>query len=156
MSENFDLIDSYASGPDLLQQAVESLSESTWDLRPGPGKWSIREVVCHLADAEVVYADRMKRVLMEDHPTLFEFDPNLGISALHCKQRSLPDEVALVNAVRTQMLPILRSCSESDFERTGEHSQEGTMTLRILLERITNHVPHHVRFIEDKIRTLNA
>lgn len=148
------LIEAYAGGAKLLGDALSSAANADVDARPIAGKWSIREVVCHLADSEIVYADRMKRVLAEDNPTFFEADPNLFRPALHCSRRPLDKELAVVEAIRAHMLPILQSCDAEAFQRTGVHSLDGPLTLETLLERITAHIPHHVAFIEEKHRAL--
>jgi hypothetical protein len=109
-----------------------------------------------LADGEIVYADRMKRVLAEDNPTLFDADPDVFGPALWNPQRPWETELNLIDAVRTHMLPILRSCDTDDFQRKGVHSTDGPMTLQTLLERITSHIPHHISFIEKKLRAMEG
>ena len=54
-------IDDYLSGPALLRQAVAGMTQEQLVARPVPGKWSTLEVICHLADFEIVYADRINR-----------------------------------------------------------------------------------------------
>ena len=154
MADISTLIDAYARGANLLRDAVRSTPQSGWDLTPVEGKWSIRQIVCHLADGEIVYADRMKRVIAEDNPTFFEADPNVLVPALYCSKRPWETELNVIDAVRTHMLPILRSCDGTDFQRTGVHSIDGPMTLETLLERITGHIPHHISFIEEKLRAM--
>ncbi|MCH7685551.1 MAG: DinB family protein [Planctomycetes bacterium] len=63
------LIDDYATGPQKLRDAIAGMTPNEIDAVPVPGKWSTRQVVCHLADFEPVYADRMKHVIAEDQPT---------------------------------------------------------------------------------------
>jgi uncharacterized damage-inducible protein DinB len=154
MANISSLIQSYAGGAKLLGDAMRSTANVNVDTRPIEGKWSIREVVCHLADSEIIYADRMKRVLAEENPTFFEADPNLFRPALHCSQRPLDKELAVVEAIRAHMLPILQSCDADAFQRTGVHSLDGPLTLETLLERITAHIPHHVAYIEEKLRAM--
>ena len=148
------IIEGYSRGAKLLRDALRSAAHADLDARPIEGKWSIREVVCHLADSEIIYADRMKRVIAEDNPTFFEADPDLFGPALHCLQRALDKELDVVEAIRAHMLPILQSCGADAFQRTGVHSRDGRMTLQTLLERITAHIPHHVAFIEEKIKAM--
>lgn len=148
------LIDAYSRGPDLLEEALRGVAAADWDARPITGAWSIREAACHLADSEIVYADRMKRVLAEDNPTFFEADPDLFAAALCCSQRPLDGELALIRAIRAHMLPILKACDEAAWRRIGTHSIAGPLTLQALLENVTNHIPHHVAFIEQKARAL--
>jgi uncharacterized damage-inducible protein DinB len=154
MTDISTLIESYAGGADLLRGTLQSAAKVDVDARPIPGKWSIREVVCHLADSEIIYTDRMKRILAEENPTFFEADPNRFGPALHCPQRPLDKELAVVEAIRAHMLPILQALSADDFQRTGIHSRDGQMTLQTLLERITGHIPHHVAFIKEKLQAL--
>ncbi len=156
MADIASLIEDYSRGAKLLRDAVQSVPESGWDAIPIEGQWSIRQVVCHLADGEIVYADRMKRVIAEDNPTFFEADPDVLVPALHCRQRPWESELNLIETVRTHMLPILQSCSPDDFARSGVHSLDGPMTLKTLLERITGHIPHHVAFVEEKLRAMSA
>ena len=154
MTEIQQLIDEYSRGADQLREAVSPTPELAWDATPIERQWSIRQVVCHLADAEIVYADRMKRVIAEDEPTFFEADPNQLVPALHCSQRPIQAELQVIESVRNHMLPILQACDHEDFQRRGTHSLDGSMTLQTLLERITGHIPHHVQFIKQKLQSL--
>ena len=154
MADISKLLEAYARGPAELRDAVRSVRTSDWDATPIAGKWSIRQVVCHLADSEIVYADRIKRVLAEDNPTLFDADPDVFVPALHCAERPPETELNLIATVRAHMRPILKACAPADFQRTGTHSTAGPLTLESLLERVTEHLPHHVAFIEEKLRAL--
>jgi uncharacterized damage-inducible protein DinB len=154
MSNTTEMIDAYSEGVTLLRASLEHADARRYDERPIPGKWSIREVVCHLADSEIVYADRMKRVLAENDPLFFEADPELFRSALSAERRWVDVELNVIAAVRQHMIPILRSADDAKFERMGRHSLDGPMTLRTLLQRITNHIPHHIRFIDEKVAAM--
>ena len=149
-----ELLKQYENGPDLLKTAVAGVREDQFDQAPVPGKWSIRQVVCHIADFEPVYADRMKRVLVEDNPTMFGGDPDVFAAGLHYDKRSVHEELELISVVRRQMAVILRNTDVEDFQRTGVHSEAGPLTLETLLERITRHIPHHLTFIEAKIAAM--
>lgn len=149
-----DLLNHYEQGPGLLRAAISGVHEDQLDRTPVPGKWSIRQVVCHIADFEPIYADRMKRVLAEDNPTMFGGDPDVFAAGLHYEKRSVPEELELISAVRRQMAVILRNTDVEEFQRTGVHSEAGPLTLETLLERITGHIPHHVTFIKAKIAAM--
>ncbi|MEZ6073375.1 MAG: DinB family protein [Pirellulales bacterium] len=149
-----ELIEEYAAGPALVRAAVQGMTAAQLDAAPIPGKWTTRQVVCHLADFEPVYADRMKRVIAENEPTLFGGDPDVFSARLAYDLRDVEDELLLIESVRRHMAPILRSLDDEDFERRGLHSEAGPVTLAWLLEQITAHVPHHVRFIAAKREAL--
>ncbi|HZU35314.1 MAG TPA: DinB family protein [Gemmataceae bacterium] len=149
-------IEQYLAGPGLLRRAIAGMTREQLLARPIAGKWSTHEVVCHLADYEPVYADRMKRVIALDEPELLKGDPGLFASRLAYEQRDLEEELTLIEVTRKQMARILRALRAEDFQRKGGHSRDGTLSLENLLERITGHIPHHMRFIEEKKRALGA
>ncbi len=151
-----DLIDRYLAGSDLLQRAVAGMSDEQLDAKPIAGKWSTRQVVCHLADFEPIYADRMKRVIAEQCPSFFGGDPDTFAANLAYDYRSTDAEINLLTAVRRHMTAILRELKVDDFQRIGNHSEAGPMTLETLLRNIGDHVPHHIGFIEEKRKALGV
>jgi len=148
------LIDAYLAGTATLRQAVAGLSREQLLTRPVPGKWSTLEVVCHITDFEPVYADRMKRVIAEDRPTLLGADEQCFAAALAYHERDLDEELTIVEQTRRQMARILRTLPEAALERVGVHNEAGPLSLAELLRRITNHIPHHVQFIREKRQAL--
>lgn len=151
-----DLISAFESGPDKVCSVVRGLSDDQMNAVPVPGKWSIAQVVCHLVDADLEYCQRIKRVLVEDNPTLQELVPDAFAAALHYQARNVSEELDLLAATRAHMASILKATDVEDFQRTGVHSAEGPMTLETLLERITGHIDHHVAFIEEKLKALDG
>src|SRR5262249_5231936 len=148
------LLAEYLAGPGLLRRAVTGMTRDQLLARPIPGKWSTQEVVCHLADYEPIYADRMKRVVALKGPELLPGDPGRFAARLAYDHRDVEEELALVELTRKQMTRILRALKPEDFQRFGLHSRDGALTLEDLLQRVTAHLPHHVRFIEEKRRAL--
>jgi hypothetical protein len=144
------LIDEYLAGPAMLRAAVDGMTPSEINAAPLPGKWSTRQVICHLADFEPVYADRMKRVIAENEPTMFSGDPDVFAARLAYDQRDIQEELQLIDVTRRQVARILRTLKPQDFQRRGVHSTDGALTLATLLERINVHIPHHVKFIGEK------
>ena len=144
------LIEKYAAGPSLVRQAVAGMSREQLLARPIAGKWSTLEVICHLSDFEIVYADRLKRVIAENEPTLFGGDPDVFAARLAYHSRDLEEELSLIAAIRSQVARILRTLAEPDFSRIGRHNEAGPLTLLQLIQRVTNHAVHHGKFIEEK------
>ncbi|MEW4491072.1 DinB family protein [Thalassoglobus sp. JC818] len=156
MNSYSQLIEDYLAGPQELRRAVEGMTTSQLDAAPVQGAWSSRQVVCHIADFETVYADRMKRVIAEDRPPLRGGDPDLFATRLAYHDRDVEVELTIVDFTRQQMAEILRKSTDEDFQRVGLHSDDGPLTLKVLLERIVSHIPHHVRFIDEKRKLLNG
>lgn len=154
MEDIHRLITKYREGPRQLAELVGSLTDEQADARPFADKWTIREVVCHLTDFEIVGAERIRRVLAEDNPSLPDGDPDAFAAALHYENRCLAGELAAIESIRNCTAAMLSACAVEDFQRTGVHSAEGPMTLESLLERVNRHLPHHVQFIEEKLSAL--
>lgn len=149
-----ELMNEYVAGPQQLRDAIAGMTAEQIDAAPVPGKWSTRQVICHLSDFEPVYADRMKHVIAEDQPPFAGGFHQQFADHLAYDQRDIEEDIQLMELTRNQMARILRSLPAEAFERTGIHSVDGSMTLAQLLQRITNHIPHHVQFIEEKKRAL--
>ena len=97
------LIDDYLAGPQLLRKTMAGMPPEQLLARPIPGKWSTLEVVCHLADFEIVFADRIKRVVAENEPTMFGGDPDLFAARLAYHLRNPEEELLLIALVRQQV-----------------------------------------------------
>ena len=151
-----ELIDEYGAGPQKLRDTIAGMTPEQIDAAPIPGKWSTRQVVCHLADFESVYGDRMKHVIAEDQPTFAGGFHQQFAEHLAYDKREIEEELRLIKVVRSQLARILRTLPPKALERTGIHAVEGPMTLRSLLERITKHIPHHAQFIEEKRRAMES
>src|SRR5262249_10821070 len=123
------LIDNYLTGVAALRGAVAGLSRDQLRARPVPGKWSTLEVVCHIADFEPVYADRMKRVIAEERPTLLGADEKRFAAALAYHERDLDEELDIVERTRKQMARILRTLPAAALERIGVHNEAGPLSL---------------------------
>jgi uncharacterized damage-inducible protein DinB len=118
--------------------------------RPIAGKWSTLETVSHLADFEPIGADRMKRVIAEDNPTLIGADENKFAALLQYQERDLEEELKIIELTRSQMARVLRKLPDSALQRSGQHNERGPRTLEQLLSTTIGHIPHHVRFILEK------
>ena len=148
-----ELMEEYVRGPQLLRTAIEGMTPAEIDAAPVVGKWSTRQVICHIADFEPVYADRIKRCIVEEHPPLRGGDPDEFAARLAYPTRDIEEELQLI-AVRKHVARILQNLPAEVFAREGIHSVDGPLSVETLLWRITGHVPHHVKFIEEKRQLL--
>src|SRR4051812_28959643 len=101
------LIDAYVAGPARLRAACAGLTRADLTARPGPGAWSILEVVVHLADSDAVSIDRMKRMLTEDDPLLLYADETAYVARLHTHAQDLEDALTLLEVGRRQWARVL-------------------------------------------------
>ncbi|MFO0908709.1 MAG: DinB family protein [Isosphaeraceae bacterium] len=150
------LIDRYAMGGPMLAYAVSGLSREQERLRPGPGDWSIAELVAHLMDTDLVDSDRMKRVIAEENPVLMGFDESAWVKRLGYQEASVEEAVSLLTANRRWTAAILRRLDDDAFARVGQHSETGRKSLAELLAIAVNHVDHHLRFLYVKRSNLGV
>jgi uncharacterized damage-inducible protein DinB len=149
-----ELLEPYLAGAGVLRQAVRGMTVEQIKARPVAGKWSTLEVVCHLTDFDPIYADRMKRVIAEENPSLPGANENKFAAVLSYHDRDLEEELTILEKTRSQMARILRKLPDSALARTGVHSERGPVTLEKLLTLVTGHIVHHLKFIEEKRKLL--
>ena len=143
-------IDDLVACSSRVRQAVAGLSREDLIARPGPGKWSILEVVIHLADSDAIAIDRMKRILTEDNPPLLYADETAYVDRLFSHDQSLEDALTLIEVGRRQFGQVLYRLPEEAFERRGTHNRRGPVTLASMVKGYTDHVDHHLKFVYDK------
>jgi hypothetical protein len=154
MSAHTHQIESYLTGVQTLRDAIKGMTPDQLKARPIAGKWSTQEVICHLADFDPILADRMKRVISHDNPTLLGADENLFAATLSYNDRDIEVELDVIENTRKQLARVLRRLPDAAFQRIGTHNERGPISLEKWLTIATNHIPHHVQFILEKRRAL--
>ena len=145
-----DLIAAYENGVEVLRNTLAGITVDQARCRPIPNKWSTLEVVCHLADSEQFFADRIKRTIAMDRPLLIGVDPGLYAESLHYQEHNFSEELDLVSLTRRQMARTLKLVTSDAWRRTAVHSETGLVTLRQLVFHAINHLNHHLRFVNEK------
>ena len=148
--DHSQLIDEYVAGPQKLRDAIAGMTAEQIDAAPISGKWSTRQIICHIADFEPIYADRIKVALAENEPSVFGGDPDTFAARLAYDKRDIEEDMQMIESVRKHMTRILRTLNDDDFQRQVNHAEVGLITVEKLLTNITEHIPHHITFIEAK------
>lgn len=144
------ILDQYEQGGERLAQAVRGLTPEDLTSYPIPGTWSIQQIVLHLADADLVIADRMKRVIAEEKPALLSYDESKWAARLAYHEQSIDEALTMFDLCRRQMVRVLRTLPDEAFARTGIHSERGPVTLLHLLQGAVDHLEHHLKFVHKK------
>jgi hypothetical protein len=148
MSDIAELLERFRRGPELLAVVMTGVFGEEEDFAPAPGQWSPRQIMAHLADAEVVCAHRCRQIAAEENPTLIAFDQELWARNLNYAGRKLKQSLEAFRRLRAENCELLRSLPESAFERAGTHSEAGRMTLLALVERNVQHTESHARQLQ--------
>jgi uncharacterized damage-inducible protein DinB len=135
-----------ASTPSALRQYLNALGEPRADQSPAPGKWSVREILCHLADCEIVFAYRLRQTLGESHHTIQPFDQDTWAS--HYSAYAAQDALDVFTAVRRFNVKLIDSLLPETFSKPVTHPERGTMTFGTIVETMGGHDLNHLGQIE--------
>lgn len=147
---NRNVIDAFEAQADLPRQLMHGLSDDELDAKPGPGAWSMRELVVHLLDSDLVGAERMKRVIAMERPLLLGYDENAFVANLPHGALDLPLVCDVFAGNRRLMASLLRAIPDEAFARDGVHNEVGLETLEQLVATYVEHIDHHRKFAEQK------
>jgi hypothetical protein len=109
---------------------------------PAPGKWSAAEIVCHLADCEIVFGFRLRQTLAEDEPTIEPFDQDKWAKMY----KGAPANLALetFSAMRKWNLRLIKASLPAAANRKMTHPERGTMTFKTIVETMAGHDLNHL------------
>lgn len=137
-----------ATTPDRLRKMLRGLTEAQLAKRPLPGKWSIKEIVAHLADGEMILGSRYRFVAAQDRPVIIGYDQDAFVVMLgvaNTTTADLVDDFALARAVNLGLLDRLPTES---LDRVGIHAERGEESILKMLHMYAGHDVHHLRQIE--------
>jgi hypothetical protein len=132
--------------PRRLAQLVESIGPQRLDTPRAPGKWSAREIVAHLADAEIAFAFRLKQTLAEGHHVIQPFDQDLWAKSYPSSDVRLA--LAALTALRAWNIALVRSVKPADLSKPVTHPERGTMTFQTIVETMAGHDRNHIKQME--------
>ncbi|MGE5594495.1 MAG: DinB family protein [Hyphomicrobiales bacterium] len=142
------LFDDFARGPTLLRQALVGLDAGSLNQRPAGADWSIRDVVVHLADAELVRAVRIRFALAEADPLLPPFDEEAWKRRLQYLWRDVDAAIALFQQTRYSNAELLSYVGKDGWQRAGIDGDGQPLSVLELTRRGVEHVTDHVGQIE--------
>jgi len=143
MNDIPDLLERFRRGPEVLAAAVDGAGPAELDFSPAPGKWSIRQILAHVADTELVASVRFRQTLAEERPALLTFDQEAWARSLAYDKRGIADVLESLRRSRADNHELLRDLTPEAFSRAGVHPKRGETTLGAQLELFTTHTERH-------------
>src|SRR5512140_3025815 len=143
-----DAIEVMATSPDVIRKIIAGLSDAQLAKKPAEGKWSIKEIIGHLADGEVILGSRFRMIGAHDKPPIAGYDQeafvaNLGVA--NAKALDLLDDFAMARAVN---LGLLERLPEEGWKRVGLHAERGEESIAKLVLMYAGHDRNHIQQIE--------
>jgi hypothetical protein len=111
-----------------------------------PGKWTAREIFCHLADCETVFAFRIRQALAEDHHVVQPFDQDKW--ARNYPEYQGAHALAAFSALRQWNMDLVRSVAPQALDKPLSHPERGQMTFKTLIETMAGHDLNHLAQLE--------
>ena len=132
--------------PDRVGRLTFGLGPDVCNRSPATGKWSVREIVAHLADCEIVFAFRLRQALSEAHPTIQPFDQ--GVWAKRYAVYDLSLAMTLFAAARRWNIKLVQGTTGAERKLPITHPERGTMTLWTIVETMAGHDVNHLNQVE--------
>ncbi len=142
-----------AATPRELEILLDEIGPENAEKAPAPGKWSCREIICHLADCEIVFAFRIRQTLAEDNHVIQPFDQEKWANPYAAYQARMA--LAVFSTVRNWNLTLVHAAGKAALSKPLSHPERGEMTFQVLLETMGGHDLNHLRQIE-AIRSRSA
>jgi hypothetical protein len=143
MDEIEELLERLRRGPEVIAAVLTGAAGSEVDFRPGPADWSVRQIVAHLSDSEVAATFRLRRLIAEDNPTLEAYDQDAWASRLDYERRKPSQSLETFRRLRQDNYELLRGIAPAAYARTGNHTEQGLISLLDLVKLIAAHPESH-------------
>ena len=137
-----EVLERYAAGPDQVAAAVAGCTAEELRASDNEG-WSVHDVLVHLADAEAVRATRIRLILAEDGPALFDFDEGRWRERLAYHDRNALMALESYRQAVRSTADLVGCMSPELWNRAGVHAVDGEVTVRALIERGIRHAEDH-------------
>jgi DinB family protein len=139
-----------------LKKAMQGLSPSQLKWRPEPAKWSISEIIAHLADAEIVASWRMRSVIGENGITIQPFDQDAWASVFEYRDRDAKRSLETFRVLRESNLAMLKEIPKEKWDNYGMHLERGKESIAHLTRMFAGHDTNHIVQVEKIAKQLKS
>ena len=141
------LLEVYSAAPDRLRASLVGLDADDLRQRPRPDKWSIQEIVSHVADSELMGASRVRFVYAQPGTRFVGYDQDIWARAFAYNELELLEieqSIELFTVLRKIVRRVFDRATEAEWRQSGVHPDFGPVTLRQLLELYADHGERHI------------
>jgi hypothetical protein len=142
--ERRQMLESFGRAPSLLAATLRRLPKKMWLYKPAQDRWSIHEIILHLADSEASSYVRCRHLIAEPGRSVAEFDAARWARSLGYFHQSTSEALELIRRLRKVTYQLLAAIPESVWSHTVRHHLEGEMSLEKWMEHQERHIPHHI------------
>ena len=143
-----DVLKLQAAAPKKLERLLKGVSGAKLRKRPQPQKWSVAEIVVHMADAEIAGAWRMRLILGAPGTPITAFDQDAWVTALHYDKRDARKALEQFRVLREANLAMLETLTPEQWKQVGMHAERGPESIETISKMFAGHDINHIRQIE--------
>jgi hypothetical protein len=132
-----------------LKKLIQGRTSKELKWRPEPNKWSIAEIVAHLADVEIVASWRLRSILGASGTAIQPFDQDVWASVFQYHQRDAKQSLELFRVLRENNLAMLKALPPESWDNFGMHAERGKETIAHLARMFAGHDTNHILQIEN-------
>lgn len=137
-----------AATPKKLQRLTKGASPARLRKRPEANKWSVSEILAHMADAEIVVSWRVRFILGNPGAPIQAFDQDSWVTALHYDKRDPRQSLEQMRALREANVALLKSLSPEQWKHCGMHSERGQESVEHIMRMFAGHDLNHLQQVE--------
>lgn len=137
-----------AAAPRRLERLLKGVPASKLRKRPAPGKWSIAEIVAHMADTELVGGFRIRFILGNPGTAIQGFDQDVWVTALHYDKRDVREAFEQYRALRKANLALLKTLTPEQWKQHGVHAERGPESVETIVRMFSGHDINHIQQVE--------
>jgi hypothetical protein len=144
------------AAPGKLAALVRGKTKKQLTRRPAPGKWSVAEIVAHLADSEVAISWRLRQMLCGSGISLQAYDQNVWANTFDYVHHDVKQSLERYRVLRESNLALLKRVPKQLWENYGVHQERGNESVAHMVRMIAGHDLNHLRQVEGLIKAKAA
>lgn len=137
-------IESYGGAYDRLVASLARYPRPMWQFRPAPDRWTIHEIIVHIADSEANSYIRCRRLLAEPGSDVLGYDETAWARELRYHDQDVDAALELFRWLRRQSYALIQNLPDAVWSHTIHHSENGLMTMDDWLTVYERHIPDHI------------
>ena len=151
-SRGKDALQLLKATPKKLEAQLKRLDKKAWSRRPEPNRWSVGEILAHLADAELVVSWRLRLVLGSPGVPIQAFDQDVWASTFNYGRQDPKRSLETFRVLRENNLAMLKSVPKQLWDNFGMHSERGKETVAHMVKLYAGHDQNHLQQIEKIVK----
>jgi uncharacterized damage-inducible protein DinB len=142
--------------PKKLARLIQRVDRKKLAKRPAPQKWSVAEILAHMADSELAVAWRLRMILTSDGVPIQAYDQDAWAGTFNYGRRDPQDSLERFRILRASNVALVKGVPKNLLGNFGMHAERGKETVAHLINMVAGHDLNHLRQVESIMKTLRA